>query len=82
MQINLHIEQANNVKKTVVAKPADFIAFEKTYNLSIQSLERLEHMAWLAWYVEKRTKATDLDFDTWVETLEDVRAEETKKSKG
>lgn len=82
MQINLHIEYADSTKKTVVAKSIDFIAFERTYDKSIQGLERLEHLAFLAWSVEKRTKATGLEFDAWLENIEDVQADEPKKSKG
>ena len=82
MQINLNVEYTDGTKAVRTAKSVDFIAFERTYNVSIQKLERLEHLAFLAWNVEKRTKTTGLEFDPWLENIEDVTADEPKKSKG
>lgn len=82
MQINLQIKFADQTDKTITATAADLIAFETEFNLSVAKLEsevRLTHLLFLAWHAEKRTKATDLDFNAWVETVEGVEAKETKK---
>lgn len=82
MQINLQIKFADQTDKTITATAADLIAFETEFNLSVAKLEsevRLTHLLFLAWHAEKRTKATGLDFNAWVETVEGVEAKETKK---
>jgi hypothetical protein len=40
---------------------------------------RLTYVLFLAWSVEKRTKATELAFEAWVETVESVELAEAKK---
>lgn len=85
MIINLQIEYADNTKKLVTAKTADFVAFETEYNISIAKLEqevKYTHLLYLAWHAEKRTKATDLSFTDWVNEVESIEAEPVKKSKG
>ena len=82
MQINLHIKFTDKTEKTITASAADLIAFEAEFNLSVAKLEsevRLTHLLYLAWHAEKRTKATTLEFNAWVETVEGVEAKETKK---
>lgn len=82
MQFNLHITFADQNKKVITANVADLIAFEEKFNLSVARLEKevkLTHLLFLAWHSEKRTKATALEFDAWVETVEGVEAEEAKK---
>lgn len=82
MLINLHIKFADQTDKTIAASAADLIAFESEFNLSVTKLQsevRLTHLLYLAWHAEKRTKATDLDFNAWVEKVESVEAKETKK---
>ncbi len=85
MQINLQLEYTDGTKKTVTARPSDFVAFETKFNLSIAKLEqevKFTHLLFLAWHVEKRTKATELEFDNWVDSVDTIQAEEQKKSKG
>lgn len=85
MQINLQLEYADTTKKLVVAKAADFVAFETEFNISIAKLEqevKYTHLLYLAWHAEKRTKATELSFEDWVNQVESIEAEPAKKSKG
>lgn len=84
MQINLLITYPGQPVKTVVAIAPEIVAFESHFNLSVTALEketRYTYLCFLAWHVEKRTGATNLDFDSWVNTIEFVTGEE-KKSKG
>jgi hypothetical protein len=39
----------------------------------------MTHLYWLAWHAEKRMKATTLEFDAWLETIEGIGASEGKK---
>jgi hypothetical protein len=80
--INLQITYADGTAKEVTAGAPDIVAFESKFDLSIGRLEkdfRLTHLFFLAWNAEKRTKATDHDFDAWLETVELVEAAEQKK---
>lgn len=82
MQINLLIKYADKTEKQVTATAADLLAFETHFDLSVAKLEkevRLTHLLFLAWNVEKRTKATNLEFEPWVETVDGIEAKEAKK---
>lgn len=82
MQINLQLTFADKTKKLVTSTVADLIAFESKFDLSVSRLDKevkLTHLLFLAWHAEKRTKATELEFESWVETVETVEAQETKK---
>lgn len=84
MKINLQIKYLDgDDKKDLTAVAADLVAFETKFNLSIASLQsdtKLTHLFFLAYAVEKRTKAIkDVDFETWLETVESVEAGEAKK---
>lgn len=80
--INLRIIFIDGTDKTVRAVAADLIAFESRFDLSVARLAsevRLTHLFFIAWNVERRTGATDLEFEQWTETVELVTEAETKK---
>ncbi len=75
MKINLQVTYENGTKKEVVCNAADLVAFEDKYSVSIAVLgaeTKLSHLLFLAWYSEKRTKATTDDFDKWLEKVSSV----------
>ena len=80
MRIALTVDYVGGVSKEVIAGAADMVAFEREFNLSVGSLAespRLTHLYYLAWHSEKRTKATGLEFDEWLATVEGVGAGDT-----
>lgn len=82
MKINLLVKFVDGSDKLIIANAADLVAFESKYDMSVARLEKdvkLTHLLFLAWHAEKRTKATTLEFDTWVESVEGVEAQEAKK---
>lgn len=82
MNFNLLIKFADGTEKTVPANPADIVAFESHFNISVAKLQsefRMTHLFWLGWHVEKRTKATTLEFDAWLDTIDLVEFGELKK---
>ena len=82
MQINLQITFADTTKKVITATVADIIGFEQKFDLSVARLEKdvkLTHLLFLAWHAEKRSKATELEFEAWVATVEGIEAQEAKK---
>lgn len=77
MKINLRIEFLSGESKEVTCSAADLVKFEAKYDLSITSLEKnlkFTHLCFLAWSSEFRTKASNLEFDAWMETISSVGA--------
>jgi hypothetical protein len=82
MNLNLLVKFADGTEKSLSANPADIVAFESKFDLSIAKLQneiRLTHIFFLGWHAEKRTKSTDLDFDTWLESIDVVELAAPKK---
>lgn len=82
MQINLQTTFTDGSTKSITAIAADLVAFEREFDLSIARLEtnvKLTHLFYLAWHSEKRTKATALEFDAWLETVEGISDTDVKK---
>jgi hypothetical protein len=77
LKINLRVEYVTSGAKDVTCTASDLVAFEAKFNLSVTKLgeeTKLTHLLYLAWNSEKRTKATTLDFEPWVETVVTVGA--------
>jgi hypothetical protein len=77
LKINLRVEYVTSGAKEVTCTASDLVAFEAKFNLSVTRLgeeTKLTHLLYLAWNSEKRTKATTLDFEPWVETVVTVGA--------
>lgn len=82
MQINLQITYNDGTTKDVKAVASDLVAFESKFDISIARLEqnlKLTHLLFMAWHVEKRTKQTALEFDAWIDNVEQIEVVETKK---
>lgn len=85
MNFNLLVKYLDGSEKEVTGRASDIVAFESRFDLSITALEKslkLTHLFFLAWHSEKRTEATKLDFEKWLETVEGVEAALPKESKG
>ena len=82
MQVSLQVTYNNGTSKDLKAVATDLVAFESFFSLSIARLEQnlmLTHLLFMAWHVEKRTKQTDLEFESWIESVESITAVEEKK---
>lgn len=86
MKINLDITFSDGLKKTITANAADMVAFEDKFNISVAKLGGEPRMGWmmfLAWHSEKRTGQTNLEFEKWLETVDQVGGSESDpKSEG
>jgi hypothetical protein len=72
VKINLRIEFNSGETKEIVCQAADLVKFESKFDLSVANLEKnlkFTHLCFLAWASETRTKASALDFDSWMETI-------------
>jgi hypothetical protein len=74
MKLTLRIEFTDGTTKDILVSAADMVAFEDKYNTSIARLEeaRIGWLLFLAWHSEKRRKATELEFEAWLDTVETV----------
>lgn len=77
MKINLLIDYVGGASRDVTANPADMVAFEDKYQISIANLSadpRMSYLLYLAWHAEKRTGNTKEGFEKWCESVEMVKA--------
>lgn len=82
MNINLLIKYIDGTEKSVVAIAADIVAFEAKFDISVATLEknvRLTHLMFMAWNIERRTGQTKDEFEKWIESVEIVTADDSKK---
>lgn len=78
MQIPMKVTLADGSEAAVTAKASDLIAFERHFDkpmivFSSPGDSRVEYVMWLAWHTTKRAKATDLEFDAWVDTVDEIK---------
>jgi hypothetical protein len=74
----------NGESKEVICSASDLVKFENHYEISVSKIEndvKISHLLFLVHASETRTKATTLDFDTWLETVDSVGASEINDPK-
>ena len=82
MQVKLQVKFVDGTDKEIAAGATDLVAFEERFDLSVAKLEKevkLTHLLFIAYNHENRTKATSLDFNAWVETIDTIEAAAAKK---
>jgi hypothetical protein len=77
MRLNLQVAYTDKSgePKEIICNPSDMVKLEEKFNISIASLEtniKITHLLFLAWASESRTKATTLQFEEWVDTVDSV----------
>lgn len=84
MRITLRVVYLNGETKEVTCSASDLVKFENHFNISIAKLDedlKISYLLFLVHASETRTKATTLDFDTWVDTVESVGASQDSDPK-
>jgi hypothetical protein len=74
----------NGETKEVICSASDLVKFENHFQISVSKIEqdvKISHLLFLVHASETRTKATALDFDTWLETVDSVGASEINDPK-
>jgi hypothetical protein len=74
MKITLRIEFTDGTHKDILVSAADMVAFEDKFNISIARLDdpRIGWLLFLAWHSEKRRKATDKEYEEWLDLVETI----------
>lgn len=83
MKIALEVVDNSGKKEEVVCTASDILKFEDTYNISIVRLDtemKMTHLLFLAHASLTRQGKTNLEFKTWVDTIETIGAATDPKS--
>lgn len=79
--LNLQIQFIDGTTADVSTSAADYIRFETHFDKSISAIGndvRLTYMFFLAWSASKRTGKTELEFESWSETVSMVGESDPK----
>jgi len=79
-QINLRIVLADGTTIEVVTSAGDLVKWETYFDLSVDKLEKITHLLYLAWLAVTRLKKTNDDFEAWIETVSNVVVDDSKKA--
>jgi hypothetical protein len=75
MQIQMKVTMRDNSIKDCTAIFSDFVMFERTWNRSVTKFSdelRLTDIAWLAWRSEIRLKHITIQFDEWLDSVDNI----------
>ena len=85
MQIAMKVTHADGSEAEVTAKASDLIAFERHFDKSMSVFgdpnnTRIEYVMWLAWHTTKKAKGTDLEFEPWVDSIDQITVGDSGES--
>lgn len=84
MALTLRVDYADGQNKEVEIKLIDQVRFEarfeKSWSNALQDISNTE-LLWVTWTACTRLNQTALDFEPWVEAVEDISVVRVKKSK-
>jgi len=68
----LRIIYLDGISRDLQVTASDIVAFELKFEVALDRIEKFAHICFIAWHGEKRTKGTDLDFESWLDTIQMV----------
>jgi hypothetical protein len=76
------VEYESGRSDKILTGPADIIAFERHFDKpgTAISTGRMEYFWWIAWHALTRQKKSEIDFDTWMDTVVAVRDGDAKEA--
>jgi len=77
MKLGLTVHGTDGKKRLAVVAFADFVKYEEIHDKSMAKVEaemKVRDLAWLAWHSERRNKVTALEFDAWLDTVDEISA--------
>lgn len=84
MRITLRVTFLDGTTKEVTCSAGDLVKFENHFNISVSKIEndlKISYLLFLVHAAEFRTKATTLDFDSWLDLVESVGASDVSDPK-
>lgn len=77
--MRLTVEFADGRNESVRVAPSDLVKFERKYDMPAADIEgnpRVEYMMFLAWAAMTRAKTETRDFDTFLDDLAEIGADD------
>jgi hypothetical protein len=84
LRITLRVTFLDGTTKEVTCSASDLVKFENHFNISVSKIEndlKISYLLFLVHAAEFRTKATTLDFDSWLDLVESVGASDVSDPK-
>jgi hypothetical protein len=77
-KLDVEIKLYEDEPFVVQTAASDLIKWEAHFDLSIDKLEKLTHLYYLAWLASKRLAKTSLEFDVWADQVEKIEVGDPK----
>jgi hypothetical protein len=77
-EITLTITFVDGTSLEVNTTAGDIVKWETYFNLSIDRLEKITHLLYLAWLAIKRLKKTGEEFEGWIDLVSKVEVADPK----
>jgi len=70
LEITIVVSETESYKLHTAA--SDLLKWESHFDLSIDKLQKLTHLYFLAWTAATRLNKTSLEFEVWCDSIENV----------
>ena len=71
-KIDITVTPSTGETYTIQSAASDLIKWETYFDLSIDKLQKLTHLYYLAWLASKRCGKTVLEFEPWTDFIDSV----------
>lgn len=80
-KIEITIKPIEGETFVLLTSASDLIKWESYFDISVDKLQKLTHLYYLAWLASKRCNKTSLEFELWADSIEAVEVADPKASK-
>ena len=77
-KLDITIQLSETESYTIHTVASDLLKWETHFDLSIDKLQKLTHLYFLAWTAATRVGKTNLDFESWCDSIESVKVTDPK----
>jgi hypothetical protein len=74
MRIALEVKYVDGRAQKIMVSAPDLVAFERHFDKPMAEVAsgRIEYLWWVAWHATTRKHLTEADFDSWIETIDEI----------
>ena len=77
-KLDITIQVTKTESYTINTVASDLLKWENHFDLSIDKLQKLTHLYFLAWTAASRMNKTSLEFEAWCDSIESVNVTDPK----
>jgi len=77
-KLDITIQVSDTESYTINTVASDLLKWESHFDLSIDKLQKLTHLYFLAWTAATRLAKTTLGFEAWCDSIESVKVTDPK----